>query len=124
MKAKLIKLKDGGRAPTEVEAMTWVQARGTWEPEDRDFDIDDWKERKAKKIVDALQDANITFMLREQPEITAMALERLDGNLVASLMAEWLYRPENEDFIVRLIEDRLEEGASEAWAAQQGPKQF
>jgi hypothetical protein len=53
-----------------------------------------------------------------------MALERLDGKLVAALMAEWLYRPENEDFIVGLIEARLDEGAVEAWAAQQGPMQF
>jgi hypothetical protein len=124
MRAKLAKLLAGGRTPEELEVMTWVQARGTWEPEARDFDVDDWKERKAKKIVDALQDANIGFMLREQPEITAMALERLDGNLVAALMAEWLYRPENADFIVGLIEARLDEGAVEAWAAQQGPMQF
>jgi hypothetical protein len=124
MKAKLIKLKDGGRTTTELEAMTWVQARGTWEPEDREFDVDDWKERKANKIVEALQNANIGFMLREQPEITAMALERLDANLVASLMAEWLYRPENEDFIVGLIRDRLDDEAATAWTVSQEPKQF
>jgi hypothetical protein len=124
MRAKLGELKDRGRTAEELETLTWVQARGTWEPEDREFDVDDWKERKAKKIVDALQNANIGFMLREQPEITAMALERLDENLVAALMGEWLYRPENEDFIVGLIEARLDEGDVETWKSQQGPKQF
>jgi ParB-like nuclease domain len=34
MKAKLIKLKDRGRTTEDLEALTWTQARGDWEPED------------------------------------------------------------------------------------------
>jgi len=124
MKAKLTKLKDRGRTTDELAAVTWAQARRDWEPEDREFDVDGWKERKANKIVAALLKANIAFMLREQPEITAIALERLDANLVARLMYEWFLWPENEDFILGFIEDRLGEEAAGAWRALSGPQKF
>lgn len=45
-------------------------------------------------------------------EAIRIALERLDGNLPEALMAEWLYRSENEDFLVGFIEDHLGEEAS------------
>jgi hypothetical protein len=45
-------------------------------------------------------------------------------NLVASLMAEWLFRPEYEDFIINLIENRMDDGSVAAWKAQQGPTEF
>jgi hypothetical protein len=110
-----------------IADLKWKRAlREDWEAEDggKNWDVDDWKEREANKIVEALMKANIGFMLRQQPEITAIALERLDSNLAEALMAEWLYRPENEDFIVGLIEDRLDEEAANAWKASQEPKMF
>ena len=110
-----------------IADLTWRRAlREDWAAEDggKEWDADEWKEREANKIVEALMKANIGFMLRKQPEITAMALERLDPNLAGALMAEWLCWPENEDFIVGLIEDRLGEEAAEAWAVSQEPVKF
>jgi hypothetical protein len=68
--------------------------------------------------------ANIGFMLREDAEITAMALERLDADLVSLLMREWFLWPENEDFILAFVEDRLGEKAAGEWGALAGPQKF
>jgi hypothetical protein len=108
--------------------LTWKRAlrEDYYAPEDggKDWDADEWKEREANKIVEALMKANIGFMLRKQPEITAMALERLDPNLPAFLMAEWLHWPENEEYIVGLIRDHLDEEAANAWTVSREPMRF
>jgi hypothetical protein len=123
MKAKLSKLRDRGRTTEELGALTWVQARGDWTPEERDFDVDAWQERKADKLVDAMQKAHIGHMLRKQPEITAMALEKLDANLPEALMKQWVYRLDPE-FLVGFITEQLDEEAARAWTALQTPKKF
>jgi hypothetical protein len=108
--------------------LTWKRAlrEDYYAPEDggKKWDADEWMEREANKIVEALMKANIGFMLRKQPEITAMALERLDPNLPAFLMREWLHWPENEEFIVGLIRDHLDEEAVTAWTVSHEPRQF
>lgn len=107
--------------------LTWKRAlREDYAFEDggKEWDADDWKEREANKIVEALMKANIGFMLRKHTEITAMALERLDPNLPEALMAEWLHRPENGEFLVGLIKDQLDEEALRAWTVLQDPLKF
>jgi ParB-like nuclease domain len=124
---KLLELKrpEGAIA---IAVLTWKRAlrEDYYAPEDggKKWDADEWMEREANKIVEALMKANIGFMLRKQPEITAMALERLDPNLPAFLMREWLHWPENEEYIVGLIRDHLDEEAATAWTVSHEPKMF
>jgi hypothetical protein len=125
MKSKLRKLKKLEGVP--IADLTWAQAlRMNWEPDagGKEWDADEWKERKAQEIVDALLNSNIAFMLRKDPEITAIALERLDGNLAGGLMYEWFLRPENEDRITGFIEDHLDERTGMAWTAAKEPMKF
>jgi hypothetical protein len=116
-----------GEDAIPIADLTWRRAlREDWATVEggKEWEADEWKEREANKIVEALMKANIGFMLKKQPEITAMALERLDGNLAEALMAEWLHRPENEGFIVALIKDHLDAEAASAWVVSNEPKVF
>jgi hypothetical protein len=129
MRRVLKKLQRLERGPdlAPIADLTWRRAlREDWAAEDggKEWDADGWKEREANEIVEALMKANIGFTLKKQPEITAMALERLDADLPAALMAEWLHRPENEEFLVDFITSRLDEEAANAWTASQEPVKF
>jgi hypothetical protein len=68
---------------TWTDALRWAHG---WAPDD---DADDWKEREAQKIVDALRRHKIAGPLLKHLDITAIALERLDPHLPAFLMHEW-----------------------------------
>lgn len=113
---------------TPLAELTWKRAlrEDYFAPEDggKKWDAEEWMDGEANKIVEALMKANVGFMLRKQPEITAMALERLDPNLPAFLMAEWLHWPENEEYIVGLIRDHLDEEAATAWRVSKEPTKF
>jgi hypothetical protein len=110
-----------------IADLTWRRAlrEDYYAPEDgrKEWDADEWKEREATKIVEALMKANIGFMLKEQPEITAMALEKLHDKLPEALMKEWVHRLDPE-FLVGFIREQLDEEAAQAWTAMQEPKRF
>jgi len=108
MRAALKRLKGLKNPEGELEKLTWAQARRMEWPEDKQFDADGWKERKADLIVEALLKANIGFMLKQNYDITAMALERLDASLPRLLLMEWMFMPEHEDLVERFIEERGE----------------
>jgi hypothetical protein len=128
MRRVLKKLQGLERGPDVIPIadLTWRRAlREDWAAEDgrKEWDADEWKEREANEIVEALMKANIGFTLKKQPEITAMALERLDANLPEALMKEWVHRLDPE-FLVGFITDQLHEEAAKAWTALQEPKKF
>ena len=115
-----------GEGVTPIADLTWRRALAEdWKLEEggKDWDADEWKEREANAIVEALMKANIGFTLRKQPEITAMALEKLDANLPEALMMEWVHRLDPE-YLAAFITEQLDEGAAQAWTALQEPKKF
>jgi ParB-like chromosome segregation protein Spo0J len=78
-------LLEDGKDP---KTYTWTKAR--WErPENTELSADEWRERKAKKIVDALLKAKIGQGLSKDPEVTALALQMLNPSLPAALVRQW-----------------------------------
>jgi hypothetical protein len=72
-----------------VRQVTWNQARRLFDDVDLDADIEDWKEVETQKLVDALLRAKIGQGLSKHPDITAKALERLNGALPGALVQHW-----------------------------------
>ncbi len=89
----------------ELEEISWVQAlqwKAGYKPQ---LELDDWKEREAQKIIDALEKHNITAMLIKDPEITAIALANLLPNLTGRLAELWEGDNDNDDYEVELVND-------------------
>jgi ParB-like chromosome segregation protein Spo0J len=110
MRRVLKALKEKDVDAEAISRMTYAQALGkmsaddsgeTWEPET-------WKQKEADKIVKKIEAAGIGFMLRQDHEIAAIALERVHSALVNTLVGEWLWRPENEELADEFIANRLE----------------
>lgn len=110
MRAALGKLRAVGKADAEIEQMTWEQVRRgeTLERGGPDWDGEAWEDAEANKIVAELERTHIAFMLKKDPKITAMALERLSPGLIRGLMMEWVGMAECEDLIAGWIEERGE----------------
>jgi ParB-like chromosome segregation protein Spo0J len=79
------KLVDDGK---ELSRLSWVEARRSG-IEFKSDDAEDWKEKKAQKIVDALLKAKIGQGLAKDPEVTALALWKLNPNLPGALTRQW-----------------------------------
>ena len=79
------KLMDDGEDPTSV---SWAEARRVSLRTTVD-DPEDWKEKKAQKIVDALLKAKIGQGLAKDPEVTALALQMLNPSLPGALVRQW-----------------------------------
>jgi hypothetical protein len=111
---------------TPISELTWRRALRediAAENNGKEWNADEWMEREADEIVEALMKANIGFTLKKQPEITAMALEKLDPKLPEALMKEWLHRIDPE-FLVGFITEQLDEAAATAWVQLQQPVKF
>jgi ParB-like chromosome segregation protein Spo0J len=78
------KLMDEGEDLTKV---SWAVAR--WGVRATVDDPEDWKEKKAQKIVDALLKAKIGQGLAKDPEVTALALQMLNPGLPLALVWQW-----------------------------------
>ena len=78
-------LLERGKDP---KTYTWTKARREG-PENAELSADEWRERKAKKIVDALLKAKIGQGLSKDPEVTALALQMLNPRLPAALVRQW-----------------------------------
>jgi hypothetical protein len=71
---------------------TWKQAHDLWEGKTvlvDDFDRDGWKDQKAQEIVNLINKHNVTKALLDDPEVAALALQRLHGDLPAALIEHW-----------------------------------
>jgi ParB-like nuclease domain len=126
MRKVLKSLRANGADAQIIAGMTYAQALGkmsaddtgeTWEPET-------WKQKAADKIVKKIEAAGIGFMLRQDHEIAAIALERVNAALIHTLVAEWLWRPENQELADEFIADRLERKELEVRRGSEGAQQF
>jgi hypothetical protein len=74
-----------------LAGMTWKQARDFRDgiSDDDDFDQDEWKAKKADAIVKLIRDHNVEVSLLQDPEVTALALQRLSGRLPEALIEQW-----------------------------------
>jgi hypothetical protein len=104
MRRVLKALKAKGVDRETINGMTYAQALGKMSADNDakgDWEVETWKQKEADKIVKKIEAAGIGFMLRKDHEIAAIALERVNDALVHTLVAEWLWRPENEELIIR-----------------------
>jgi hypothetical protein len=105
MRRMLKKLRD---AETEgIDEMTYAQALGKqWADEGSPkFDADTWLSEKADKLAKKMEDHGIGFLLRENHEVAAMALLRVDARLAKSLVSEWAFLPENREMLDDIVEE-------------------
>lgn len=87
MRKVLQKLKRDGIDPT---GLSWIKARLAG-VDRNDVDAEDWKEKKARKIVEALLEAKIGQGLAKDPEVTALALQMLNARLPGALVRQWWF---------------------------------
>jgi hypothetical protein len=80
-----------------LSALTWRQARQVLDEKAVDFDADDWREQQAEKLVGELLKAKI--VLSKHPDITALAIERIDPDLPRALVLEWFDFKELQEMI-------------------------
>jgi hypothetical protein len=109
MRKVLKALKAKGVDRETIDGMTYAQALGKMSADDNageTWEYETWKQKEAEKIVKKLEAAGIGYMLRKDHEIAALALERVDANLVHTLVGEWLWRPENREWADEFIADR------------------
>ncbi len=103
------KLENAGEHGLDIDGMTYAEALGKQWPGDEarpKWDADTWLAEKADKLVKKLEDSGIGFMLRENHEVAAMALERISGGLTRSLVNFWVGSPENEEMLAEIMEER------------------
>jgi hypothetical protein len=97
-----------GKQPVDPMKLTWAKARDIWQGRSAatytDEERDTWKERKAQEIVDLMQRTNVAAGLMQDMEVTAMALQRLDGDLPIALMEQWAgdYSEDIEELAARI----------------------
>jgi hypothetical protein len=92
--------------------LSWKQARAKREGKEKQaFDEDSWLEERAQNLADDIR--RYKLALSRNPEITALALEKLDPGLPAELMAYWEPRrpfdPDEAPAYVELDEDATPE---------------
>jgi len=94
------------RVPNDksLSALTWKQARRVLDEKAVDFDADDWREQQTEKLVGELLKAKI--VLSKYPDITALAIERIDPDLPRALVLAWFNFKELQEMI---DEEGLEE---------------
>jgi hypothetical protein len=97
MRAALKKLKHMGVTGDDLRELSWNSARmkANGLPENRE--LEDWREAEAQKLVDAIGNAKLGTRLTKNPDITAIALAKLNEDLPAALVAEWT-EPEEPQF--------------------------
>ena len=112
------KLMDDGIDPIPL---SWVAAR--WNGIEFDeIDPEDWKAKKAKKIVDALFKAKIGQGLCKDAEVTAIVLQMLNPGLPGALVRLWWF--DDPELKSELAEElRLEDNPYEAFRDPEEPEQ-
>jgi ParB-like nuclease domain len=115
MRRVLKALKAKGVDKEAIDGMTYAQALGKMSDDTKEaWEAETWMQKEAEKIAKKIEDAGIGFLLRKDHEIAALALERVDSNLVQTLVGEWLWRPENEQLADQFMAERLEREELEA----------
>ncbi|WLC16675.1 ParB/RepB/Spo0J family partition protein [Bradyrhizobium diazoefficiens] len=100
--------KATGKEPADPMELTWPQARdicqGKTAAAFTDEERETWKHRKAQEMVHLIQRTNVAAGIMKDMEVTALALQMLDGGLPAALMEQWAsdYSEEIEELAARI----------------------
>ncbi|MBR1152974.1 ParB/RepB/Spo0J family partition protein [Bradyrhizobium sp. JYMT SZCCT0428] len=126
MRKVLKALKAKGIEAATIDGMTYAQALGKMSTDDggEPWEPETWMQKAADKIVKRIEAAGIGFLLRQDHEIAAIALERVNAALVHTLVAEWLWRPENQELADEFIADQRERKELEARRVPEEPQRF
>ncbi|MCK1508462.1 ParB N-terminal domain-containing protein [Bradyrhizobium sp. 162] len=89
MRAVLKKLREMGLSADDILEMSWNTARGRAQGITEDAELEDWREAEAQKLVEAIARAKLGARLTKNPDITAIALAKLNDGLPQALMAQW-----------------------------------
>ncbi|MCP1774374.1 hypothetical protein ACVIU4_010424 [Bradyrhizobium barranii subsp. barranii] len=89
MRAVLKRLREMGLPADDVLEMSWNTARGRAQGITEDAELEDWREAEAQKLVEAIARAKLGARLTKNPDITAIALAKLNDGLPQALMAQW-----------------------------------
>ena len=89
MRAVLVKLKDMGVSPDDIAGLSWESARRKADGITEERDYEDWFEAEANKLVDDIVRYKLGGRLTKNPDITALALAKLNEDLPAALSEYW-----------------------------------
>jgi hypothetical protein len=84
---KLNEEKNG--APEALAALSWGQALGAADGTAENAEYEDWLEAEADKLVNDILRAKLGGRLTKNPDVTAMALMKLNEDLPAALTEHW-----------------------------------
>lgn len=89
MRAVLRKLRELEVAEEDILDLSWNSARARAQGIEEQAELEDWREAEAQKLVDAIVRAKLGGSLTKNPDITAIALAKLNDGLPQALMAAW-----------------------------------
>lgn len=89
MRSVLRKLRELDVPTEDIGEMSWNRARGRAQGITENAELEDWREAEAQKLVDDIARAKLGGRLTKNPDITAIALAKLNDGLPQALMAEW-----------------------------------
>jgi hypothetical protein len=96
-----------GREDVDGETLprlNWIDARSLWEGNELsvDFDQDAWREQKVQDVIALIKRHNLAKGLLEDPEVTALVLQRLKEGLPGALIEHWA--ADHQELISELAE--------------------
>jgi hypothetical protein len=102
----------------DPEHLSWTEARlkGT---EREDVNPEEWIERKAQEMVNALLKAKVGQRLSIDPQVTARALQKINPNLPHALVREWWF--DDPDLRDELLSEQKE--AEDAYGLLHEPEE-
>lgn len=106
MRRVLESLKKDPSHAMGVAEIAWAYARQLDLGLQRNAPDDDWLEKEADKLVHQLLKVNLGQGLMKHPDVTALALEKLNPQIPRALMEQWIFDPQYDDLIEELIEER------------------
>jgi hypothetical protein len=93
MRKVMRKLDELGHGP-EASNISWSKARHLAKGDSEYAEHGDWLEAEADKLVDDIVRFKLGACLTRNPDITALALAKLNPGLPDALVAEWAPEPE------------------------------
>lgn len=96
MRAVLKKLKDMGVDAEDIADASWDMARIIANGRTEESQLEDWLEAEANKLVEDIVRYKLGGRLTKNPDITALALAKLNEGLPAALIEYWREEPEEQ----------------------------
>jgi ParB-like chromosome segregation protein Spo0J len=97
MRAVLAKLKEMGVSRDDIVSFSWESARRRADGITEEREYEDWFEAEANKLVDDIVRHKLGGRLTKNPDITALALAKLNEGLPAALIAYWRQELDEEE---------------------------